>query len=389
MILQLAFLGGRTEVQVRRSDLKVEGVTQLVKRKPRWSPLRLTGNFLSFALGRVGASYRDFFGEGGYRTLEEYQADIRGLAASFDTASVHALDPKTHQARTIELLRIRDPGLPENAPRVLVTGLLHAREFISGETALGFAEAALADSPLARRAEIDIVAVVNPDGVAINLARQRRLGRLGPLWRGNAEGVDLNRNFGARYSNAQRTYKFRFSPEYSGTGPFSEPESKALRQLCARRNYAAAINLHSYSSVMLFPWFADNDVDPVVAEIASKLPDVQPTERYRPIAGSVFMREWKFVDLAFRLARGTRWVNGTFEDWLYSTGTHALLIEVSSPGPLFEHLGEMAVSDLRVFNPAPCDRQATIDNVVPAMFAFFDAVLDKPAPHPPRPGFSF
>ncbi len=65
---------------------------------------------------------------------------------------------------------------------------------------------------------------LNPDGVAAGT-------------RGNAHGVDLNRNF-----------PFRWRPlvggEYSGTGPLSEPESRAAHRLILREKPDLTIWFH-------------------------------------------------------------------------------------------------------------------------------------------------
>ncbi|TMK56497.1 MAG: murein peptide amidase A [Actinobacteria bacterium] len=69
-----------------------------------------------------------------------------------------------------------------------------------------------------------VVPTINPDGVAAGT-------------RGNAHGVDLNRNF-----------PFRWRPldggEYSGTGPLSEPESRAAYRLILREKPDVTIWFH-------------------------------------------------------------------------------------------------------------------------------------------------
>ena len=179
-------------------------------------------NTAAYMFGDVGQAYDDFFGEHGYRRPSDYQAELDDLLSKHsDRFRRVPLSPQTLQGRTIQAYRVRHPHLREPAPRVLVTSLLHAREFITGETAMAFLHDCLADQGeagrLARRAVIDVVPIVNPDGVNLNMKRMRGVWqRFGPLWRGNGRGVDLNRNFGADYSNRHRTYRWKVSDEFSG-----------------------------------------------------------------------------------------------------------------------------------------------------------------------------
>jgi protein MpaA len=93
--------------------------------------------------------------------------------------------------------------------RVLVIGCVHGDE----PAGMRVARRLLAATP-ARNAAIWVVPTLNPDGVAAGT-------------RGNARGVDLNRNF-----------PFDWQPlgglEYSGAHALSEPESKAARRLILR-----------------------------------------------------------------------------------------------------------------------------------------------------------
>lgn len=97
-------------------------------------------------------------------------------------------------------------GSADAALRVLVVGCVHGNE----PAGIRVARRLIASPPL-ERAVLWIVPSLNPDGLA---ARTR----------GNARGVDLNRNF-----------PFGWRPldglEYSGTHPLSEPESRAAARL--------------------------------------------------------------------------------------------------------------------------------------------------------------
>jgi protein MpaA len=110
-------------------------------------------------------------------------------------------------------------GDPDDADRVLVVGCIHGDETAGIRVARRLLAA---DAP--RRAAIWVVPTLNPDGVAAGT-------------RGNARGVDLNRNFG-----------FGWRPlgglEYSGRRPFSEPESRAARRLIRRIDPDVTIWFH-------------------------------------------------------------------------------------------------------------------------------------------------
>ena len=70
---------------------------------------------------------------------------------------------------------------------------------------------------------------------------------------GKGAGVDLNRNFGAFW--IPRTDKC--DSQYGGRTPFSEPETKTVRDYINRikkdSSLKAAIDVHSYSEVFFIP----------------------------------------------------------------------------------------------------------------------------------------
>lgn len=104
---------------------------------------------------------------------------------------------------------VADRGNPGPALKVLVVGCIH------GDETAGMAIARrLIVTPPSRGVEQWIVPTLNPDGVAADT-------------RGNARDVDLNRNFSYDWAHLG-------GGEYSGTGPLSEPESRAAERLIRR-----------------------------------------------------------------------------------------------------------------------------------------------------------
>src|SRR3990172_10619226 len=93
---------------------------------------------------------------------------------------------------------------------------------------------------------IVIVPVVNVDGFRYDDGHND--------WRKNRRdngdgtfGVDINRNFAFQWGHddigsSGQTDAF----DYRGPAPFSEPETRALRDLALNSSFALSINLHSY-----------------------------------------------------------------------------------------------------------------------------------------------
>jgi protein MpaA len=115
---------------------------------------------------------------------------------------------------------------PGTGPRVLVVGCIHGDEC---------AGTAVVDAlrRLPTRDDLWLVPTMNPDGEAAGT-------------RQNAHGVDLNRNFGARWHRSGRAW----SVYYSGPHPFSEPETVAARALILRVRPQLTIWFHQHLDVV-------------------------------------------------------------------------------------------------------------------------------------------
>jgi len=139
-------------------------------------------------------------------------------------------------------------GSGENG--LLILGAIHGNEMGTAELLNQLAlEIALNPDLVSRTKKLIIVPVANPDGY------RDRTDNL------NADGVNLNLNFGT--SSWQQ-----YGPEgnYAGEAPFSESESRAIRDLIERYKPKAMISFHSHgnlispesgeSSVALAKWYS-------------------------------------------------------------------------------------------------------------------------------------
>jgi protein MpaA len=124
------------------------------------------------------------------------------LAALAVSVVGHSVD-----GRAIEARSYGDPGASR---AVLVVGVIHGNEGAGLKVVREFADR-FGD----RVHDVNVITIktVNPDGLAANT-------------RGNAHGVDLNRNFSVGWKPIPPS-----SGYYSGPKPFSEPETKAVKNL--------------------------------------------------------------------------------------------------------------------------------------------------------------
>ncbi len=177
--------------------------------------------------------------------------------------------------RDIWAMKISDNPFVEEAdePDVLIMGCHHARELISVEIPLAiirfltkrYSQDYHVDLLVDTR-EIWIVPMVNPDGHVY-------VEEVDPMWRKNRntngsgdpyyQGVDLNRNYGFQWGYDDfGSSPYASASDYRGTAPFSEPETRAIRDLAESRDFVLSLSYHSFGDLFLFPWcFAGEDTD--------------------------------------------------------------------------------------------------------------------------------
>ena len=249
-------------------------------------------------------------GRTSYRTLEDYEADMAGLAEehprlvrrfelarpSLDGRPIHGIEISQG---------VRRPHRGE--PTFLLMGLHHAREWPSGELAMEFAVDLVESfgrderiTGLLRRARVVVVPVVNVDGFHLSrtdgeFVDLREAGEYDPtggtapilLTPGTAYmrkncrvvdgedtpdgscaaahaspggygiGTDLNRNYGGFWGGPGAS-DLNADPTYRGAEAFSEPETRNIQDLVTSRQVTMLISNHTFSNLVLRP----NGVNP-------------------------------------------------------------------------------------------------------------------------------
>ena len=230
----------------------------------------------------VGGNVLPPFGSGsmgGYWTLSEVKLKLDDLVAS-DAQDLVAdqLDTLGYsvQGRPIWGLRIgRTVAPPDLRPVVFMNALTHAREPEGMQTLFHFVDDLIAKygvDPLATslldQRVLYIVPVVNPDGYQINVNTYVTSGGTSfGMWRKNArdnntngvvdsqDGVDINRNYGFQWNYDNIGSSGLISAEtYRGPAKFSEPETRAQRDIFVALRPRTGLSFHTFSDLMLFPW---------------------------------------------------------------------------------------------------------------------------------------
>ena len=195
-----------------------------------------------------------------YHSAETLEQDLRQLAESQPEIAELREIGRSLEDRPIWALRIGERRASEH--KLLFMGCHHAREWVSVEVPYLLAEHLVnhADQPPVRqwlqRGEIWVAPMVNPDGHEFSRTQDR-------LWRKNRRtnfdgsiGVDPNRNYGYMWGtlNISTSSHVPSDPTYVGPRAFSEPETRAVRNLVASELFRGVITYHSFSQLILYPW---------------------------------------------------------------------------------------------------------------------------------------
>ena len=125
----------------------------------------------------------------------------------------------------------------EKSPRPVIIAqyAIHAREYITSYLALLQLEEFRRHG---RKGKIYFLPAVNPDGIKICLSGRH-------LYKSNARGVDLNVNFDAGWGTGDKNVTERGEENFIGAFPFSERETRALRDFTLNIRPDATVSYHS------------------------------------------------------------------------------------------------------------------------------------------------
>ncbi len=232
---------------------------------------------------------------------------------------------KTWEKRDINLLIIsKDIKTHEERPALFYTGTIHAREWVGHELAIEFANYILnnldhdpAIQNYIENATIYMVPCANPDGFEYS---QKHFSFWRKNRRQNADGsygVDLNRNFPIGYVKSTATT----SNVYGGPEPFSEPETRALRDFVeAHENISIALDYHSQGNV----FFPAHDF---------RHEDTIDTTDMNTLCANMAEEIRKISDREYGIHQGkppTKLISGSGREFYYSKGIISTVVEVGT-----------------------------------------------------------
>ncbi len=226
-------------------------------------------------------------GRTGYRRLADYELEMKQLAARYPGLVRRlTLAHPTVLGRDVSGLEITREAdrVADGKPVFLLMGLHHAREWPSGELALELAHDLLSSYGTSARtrglvdaARTIVVPVVNPDGFTVSREApelgdgslfdyeskrkncdptqappEYRTGACGDNPIGRLRGTDLNRNYGGFWGGPGASPQW-FADTFRGAGPFTEPETRNVRDLVSGRQVTTLVSNHTFGNVVLRP----------------------------------------------------------------------------------------------------------------------------------------
>ncbi|CAJ0934342.1 unnamed protein product, partial [Mesorhabditis belari] len=238
---------------------------------------RLGNNFMTRLFSRQKKETGAYYGFGDYHNYDEIMRYLDDVARIYPDIAKTFIAGTTNEGREMKGIKIGNPAEDTTKRVVWIDGGMHAREWASVHTALYFIKQLVEnynrDPQIKRFVEelnIYILPCVNPDGYEYTRSDITPKAR---LWRKNrgrincknsrwwgkicCGGTDLNRNFDYHWSETGSSAS-TCSEVYQGDYAFSEPESRAVRDmLMSNELYGktdAFVTMHTYAQMWMHPY---------------------------------------------------------------------------------------------------------------------------------------
>ncbi len=346
-----------------------------------------------------------------YRTVEETYATISSLAIDYPQLaelidigdSWEKVTPDGPEGYDMYALRLtnEEMGVIDEKPTFFLMAEIHAREYVTAETATRFAEHLLhsynqdADITwLLDHYRIYILTMDNPDG--------RKHAEDGVSWRKNTNitngcindwegGTDLNRNHSFHWGGAS---SYPCDPTYQGPEPASEPETQVLQSFvlalfadqrgpddtdsAPADTTGLLITLHSYSELVLWPWgwtdldSPNHDQLQTLGRRMAYFTDYVPQQAYALYPTTGTTDDWAYGELgiaAYTYEMGTVFFQdcASFESTIYPDNLQALLYAFKTArlpymDPAGPRVVDLAISQALVDPGTPVTISAAADD---------------------------
>jgi len=251
---------------------------------------------------------------GDYHTYSECTDRLFAAAAAFPQICRVDSIGRSYFQRPIWALKISDRAQinDPNEADILFVGLHHAREVATPNVLIFLMDHLLYNygidahvTHLVNDREIWIVPVLNPDGhITVEQGDLWWRKNMRPPPFGNCAGVDINRNYGYNWGiDNIGSSPNPCASDYRGIGPFSEFETRAVRDLVLddSHQFKVAVSYHSYGRLILFPWGYTDEPSPDHYTYAALGDSMAAYNGYR--SGASYTTIYR--------------TNGDFDDWMY------------------------------------------------------------------------
>ncbi|MGD2092629.1 MAG: M14 family metallopeptidase [Candidatus Aminicenantes bacterium] len=264
---------------------------------------------------------------GAYHNYNETNTLLREWESNYPGMAQVTTIGYSIEGRELNVIKISDNvSIDEAEPNIFIVGCHHAREWISVEVPLLFAQYLLEhypDNPEVRRAvngvQVYIMPIQNPDGLEFSI-HTYRMWRKNRRYNGNLSwGVDPNRNYGYMWGyDDEGSSPDPNSGVYRGPAPFSEPETEAVRQFLLAHPPAGTLSYHNYSQLIIYPWGYTHEPAPDAEEM---------DQIAAAMSNLIYQVNGRFY--TYGAADILYITNGDTTDWVYGTfGTPAFTIEL-------------------------------------------------------------